>query len=120
MAGGRGILPPPDVFSQGTPPAIFSMDLLGLNFQPGVGVQTAIRARYGEPVNHYPVQGLKEFFLIVSVGRCKYKLSEQTIGFLLQTTIGGTAVDFRPQQISDHVFKFVVASCNVGFHIYNL
>jgi hypothetical protein len=57
-------------------------------FQPGVGVQTV-----REPVNHYPVQGLKEFFLIVSVGRCKYKLSEQTIDFLLQATIGGTAVD---------------------------
>jgi hypothetical protein len=27
---------------------------------------------------------------------------------------------FRPQQISDRVFKFVVASRNVGFHIYNL
>jgi hypothetical protein len=46
-----------------------------------------------EPVNHYPVQGLKEFFLVVSVGRCKYKLSDQTIDFLLQATISGTAVD---------------------------
>jgi hypothetical protein len=96
------------------------MDLSSLNFQPGAGVQATIRARYGEPTNHFPVHGLKEFFLIVSVGRCKFKLSEQTIGFLLQATIGGTAVDFRPQQLSDRVFKFVVASCNVGFHIYNL
>jgi hypothetical protein len=93
-------------------------DLSSLNFQPGAGVQATIRVRYGEPANHFPVHGLKEFFLIVSVGRCKFKLSEQTIGFLLQATIGGTAVDFRPQQLS--VFKFVVASCNVGFHIYNL
>jgi hypothetical protein len=96
------------------------MDLHVLNFQPGVGVQAAIRARYGEPVNHFPVQGLKEFFLIVSVGRCKFKLTEHTIGFLLQATLGGTAVDFKLQQISNMVFKFVVASRNVGFHIYNL
>jgi hypothetical protein len=96
------------------------MDLPSLNFQPGVGVQAAIRARYGESVNHFPIQGLKEFFLIVSVGRCKFKLSKHTIGSLLQATLGGTTVDFRPQQISDMVFKFVVASHNVGFHIYNL
>jgi hypothetical protein len=96
------------------------MDLPGLNFQPGIGVQATIHARLGEHVNHFPVQGLKEFFLIVSVGRCKFKLSEYSIDFLLQTTLGGTAVDFRPQQISDMVFKFVVASHNVGFHIYNL
>jgi hypothetical protein len=44
------------------------MALPGLNFQPGVGVQVAIHARYGELVNHFPVQGLKEFFLIVYVG----------------------------------------------------
>jgi hypothetical protein len=106
--------------SQDAPLAIFSMDLSGLNFQSGVGVQTAIHAPFVEPVNHFPFQGLKEFFRIVSVGRCKFKLSEQTIVLLLQATIDGTMVDFRPQQISDHVFKFVVASRNVDFHIYNL
>jgi hypothetical protein len=97
-----------------------SPDLLGLNLQPGVGVQAAIRNRYGEPVNFFSIQGLKEFSLIVSVGRCKYRLSEHSIGFILQATLGGVAADFRPQQISDWVFKFVVASRNVGFHIYNM
>jgi hypothetical protein len=96
------------------------MDLPELNHQPGVGVQAAIRDRYGEPVNFFPIGNLSEFFLIVSVGRCKYKLTEYSIGHILQATLGGTAVDFRPQQISDGVFKFVVASKNVGFHIYNL
>jgi hypothetical protein len=66
-------------------------------------------------VNFFPIQGLKEFSLIVSVGRCKYRLSEHSIGFILQATLGGVAADFRPQQISDWVFKFVVASRNVGF-----
>jgi hypothetical protein len=54
------------------------------------------------------------------VGRCKYQLSDFSIGKILQATIGGTAADFRLQWISDHVYKFVVASKNVGFHIYNL
>jgi hypothetical protein len=96
------------------------MALLGLNFQPKVGVQAAIRSRYGEPVNFFPLRGVQEFFLIVSVGSCKYRLSEDSIGLILQATLGGVVADFRPQQISDWVFKFVVTSKNVGFHIYNL
>jgi hypothetical protein len=54
------------------------------------------------------------------VGRCKFKLSKQCIGFRLQATLGGNAADFRLQFISDRVYNFVVASHNVGFHIFNL
>jgi hypothetical protein len=32
-------------------------------------------------------------------------------------TLGGIATDFRPQQVSDRVFCFVVASKNVRFHV---
>jgi hypothetical protein len=60
------------------------MDLSGLNLQPGVGVQAAIRAHYGEPVNHFPVQGLNEFFHIVSVGRCKLILLEKQLDFFFK------------------------------------
>jgi hypothetical protein len=95
------------------------MDLLGLCFNLGFSVQVVIRHHFGEPVNFFPIIGLK-FFLVASIGQCKYRLLEQSLGFLLQATMGGTVVDFGPQQISDRVFRFVVASWNVGFHIYNL
>jgi hypothetical protein len=62
------------------------MDLLGLCFHPGLGVQAGIRNRFGELVNYFPLHGLKEFFLIASVGRCKYQLNENSIGLLLQAT----------------------------------
>jgi hypothetical protein len=94
------------------------MDLSGLSFQPGVDVEAVIRYIYGEPANYFLIQGLKEFLMLVSVGRCKFKLSEQSIGLILQATLGVNAVDFRPQFLSDRVFKIVVASRNVGFHIY--
>jgi hypothetical protein len=42
------------------------------------------------------------------------------VGLLLQATLGAVAADFRPQLISDRVFKFVVAFLNVDFHIYSL
>jgi hypothetical protein len=94
------------------------MDLSGLSFLPEIGVQEAVRSRYGKPINLFPIQGLKEFKLLVSVRRCKFKLS--SIGLLLQATLGSNAADFRPQFISDRVYSFVVASRNVGFHILNL
>jgi hypothetical protein len=96
------------------------MDLPGLNFKPGIGVQAAIRHRFDEPTNFLPSRGFSEFSLLASVGRCKDRLCEILIGLILQAMLGGSAADFRPQKISDAVFKFVVASRNVGFHIYNL
>jgi hypothetical protein len=87
---------------------------------PGIGVQSTIRAKFGESINHLPNSESTGFLLLVSFGRCKFKLSEYSVGLILQATIGGAAVDFRPQQISDRVFSFVVASQNVGFHVYNL
>jgi hypothetical protein len=68
------------------------MELPSLSFRPGVGVQLAIRQRFGEPVNYFPIQGLKEFFMVVSVGRCKYELSEYSIGMILQATLGGAGL----------------------------
>jgi hypothetical protein len=96
------------------------MALLGLNFQPDLGVQVAIHHRFGQPVNFFLIHGLKEFFLLVSEGRCKFQLSEITVGLLLQAILGGVAAYFRPQRILDRVFKFLVPSKNVGFHVYKL
>jgi hypothetical protein len=57
--------------------------------------------------------------LVGSVGDASID-SNFSIGKILQATIGGTVANFRPQWISDRVYKFVVAFKNVGFHIYNL
>jgi hypothetical protein len=77
------------------------MVLSGLNFQPSAGIQADVRHRYGQPVKFFPPLGFKEFYIIVSFGRCKFQLLESSIGFLLQTTLGGVAADFRLQCISD-------------------
>jgi hypothetical protein len=85
-----------------------------------MGVQVAIQSRYGESISLAPGLGFKEFFLLVSVGICKYHVSEHSVGLLLQATLGGCAVDFKPLQIVERVFRFSVASKNVGFHINKL
>jgi hypothetical protein len=38
----------------------------------GRGVQAAIRHHFGEPVNFFPINGLKEFFMVASDGLCKF------------------------------------------------
>jgi hypothetical protein len=92
----------------------------GLNFSPGLGVQAAIRDHFGVPVNHFLTLGSNEFFLVASFGRCKFQLSEDIVGLLIQATVGGFAADFRSFQPSSRVFRFVVASRDVGFHIAGL
>jgi hypothetical protein len=47
-------------------------------------------------------------------------LCENSIGLILQATLHGSVADFRPQRILERVFKFLVASRNVGFHVYKL
>jgi hypothetical protein len=103
-----------------SPPSSTAMDLSELNLNPGRGVQAAILSHFGEHANFSPRHGSKEFVLLVSVGRCKFWLSESLVDLILQATMDGSAADFRPIQIADHVFKFIVASRNVGFHVYNL
>jgi hypothetical protein len=85
------------------------MVLLGLNFQPSIGVQAVVQCRYGESICPAPGLDPMEFFLLVSVGRCNYRVSEHSVGFLLQATLGGCAVDFKPLQIAKRVFRFSVA-----------
>jgi hypothetical protein len=69
------------------------MDLLGLNLQFGIGVQTVTHHRFGEPVNFFPVSGLKEFFLLF-----------QLVG---ASTLGGVVADFMPQLISDECLNLL-------------
>jgi hypothetical protein len=101
------------------PPSCVSMEFLDLSFKSWLGVQSAIRQQFGELVNYFPIEGLKEFFMVVSVGRCKYQLSKLSVGLTLQATLGGAMTDFRPKHLSASVFKFFVASSKVGFHVFN-
>jgi hypothetical protein len=103
-----------------SPPYPISMSTLGLDFCPGVGVQSAILHRFGSPVNFYPISGARPFVLVISIRRCKLRLSESSVALILQATIGGVTTNFRPKQLSKWVFSFVVASRDVGFHIFKL
>lgn len=96
------------------------MDLQDLDFNPGLHVQQFVWDRFGLPINFYDGLGTQEFFLVISVGRCSFRLNEESVGKILQVAISGLVADFRLLQLHDRVFQFFVSSKHVGFHIYNL
>ena len=90
------------------------------NTRPGRVVEAEILRRYGSSVTSDPSSAAKDFFLVLSVGHCKFRLSEHLIENLLQAVIGGSPRAFKVVQLDDRVFRFSLASYQVGFHIYNL
>jgi len=60
------------------------------------------------------------FHLVVAFGFCKFKLSQHSVDLILQATIGGNASLFKVSTLSDRVFKFSVASKEVGLIIRRL
>lgn len=96
------------------------MELPVLSFRPGKVVEATIRQKFGCSVCHDPHSSSSEFFLVLSFGHCKFRLTEDTAMVILQAVLGGQAAAFRTRCLNDHVFCFSVSSPAVGFHIYNL
>lgn len=94
------------------------MEVRDLSFAPGLGVQEEVFRRFGLPISSNQVLG--SFALVVSFGRCKLRLSDEHVGWLLQATIGGSAAQFHVSQLAHRVFKFFVSSRQVGFFIRRL
>ncbi|KAJ1277065.1 hypothetical protein BS78_05G265400 [Paspalum vaginatum] len=93
------------------------MDLPGLDPSPGLEFERRIWDTFGLPVT---VSDSPGFLLVVSFGRCKFKLTEISVGRLLQATIGGSADLFQVATLGQRVFKFTVSASSVGFAIYRL
>ncbi|KAJ1288605.1 hypothetical protein BS78_02G100600 [Paspalum vaginatum] len=94
------------------------MDLRGLDFSAGLEFERRIQEAFGKPINVPPLAHHLGFLLVVSFGRSKYRLTEESVGSLLQATIGGSADLFRVLYLSDRVFRFSVSSSQVGFEVY--
>lgn len=76
------------------------MEFPGLSFSPGFKLQDEVRYKLGAPVSH-PVLDHYSFALVAAFGRCKFKLSPSSIGFLLHAAIGGIAAHFNVSQLSE-------------------
>ena len=92
------------------------MELPGLSFHPGIDVQDVIKSKFGCSAS--PITPNRAFFLVASFGRYKLCLSPESVGFILQATLGGITADLSVLALSDRVFRFSVSSRLVGFHIF--
>ncbi|KAL6641569.1 hypothetical protein ACP70R_019750 [Stipagrostis hirtigluma subsp. patula] len=96
------------------------MDLPNLDYATGIRIQSEIWEKFGCPVVFSEGRGLKEFFLVLSIGRCKFRITDNSVSNLLQALLGGNAFSFNVVPLGDRVFRFSVASKAVGFFIYNI
>jgi hypothetical protein len=105
------------------------MDPLNLNGFTGSCLEEVWKL-FGSLVTFMEGCGLKEFFLIISIGHCKLKLSDSSVAQILHSVIGGNnahsviggnnVLSLRILQLSDRVLRFYVASKLVAFHVYKL
>jgi hypothetical protein len=95
------------------------MDLAKLDFRLGIAFEDFLRLSLASLVCPERPGLPLAFWLVISFGRCIFKLDTDSVGFLLQASLGRFAVGFDVTQLSDRVFRFSVFSKAVGFHIYN-
>jgi hypothetical protein len=57
------------------------------------------------------------FALVVAFDRCKFRLTIDSVGSILQATVGGSAPHFRVSLLHDRTFKLFVSLKLVGFFI---
>jgi hypothetical protein len=95
------------------------MDLALLDFRSGIAFEDSLRLCLASSVCPARPGLPSSFWLVVSFGRCIFKLNSDSVGHLLQAALGGFAAGFEVHQLSDRVFRFLVSSKVVGFHIYN-
>lgn len=55
-----------------------------LNPWPSRVIETEVLHHFDSPINFVPSSTLQEFFLVLSMGRCKFHLTPQSVGDLLQ------------------------------------
>jgi hypothetical protein len=81
--GDKIILNPEQVFENTLAPV--------LNFGKGVAFENSIWQKFGHPVNFFEGPRRREFFLVVSLGRSRFRLNIHTVRVVLQACFGGLA-----------------------------
>lgn len=86
------------------------MDFPALNSRPGRVVEAEVFRHYGTSVSAHLSPRAKPFFLVLSVGRCRFRLTLNLVELLLHATHGSSPRAFDVVQLSDTVFRFSVSS----------
>jgi hypothetical protein len=82
-----------------------------VNFQKGIEFEENIRRKFGVSVNFSNGFMKRDFILVISFDRSKFKLDIHTVGIVLQSCFGGSASLYRVRFLRDRTFQFSGASC---------
>jgi hypothetical protein len=96
------------------------MDFSKLDFRIGKDFSSKVLETLGSQVSAHGKPAGQVFHLLVSFSRNRFRLTEDSVGICLQSILGGTAEDFDPFLLEDQIFRFAVASKQVGFMILEL
>lgn len=96
------------------------MDLRELDLMPGFHCQQEIWDKFKAPITLLVTCDRENFLLVVSIGQCKFHLSEEVVASLLHASIGEDRGRFEVLPLGDRVFRFTVSRKKVGFYIYGL
>ena len=75
-----------------------------LNFLCGLTFASQIRKTFGHPISFSEGPGRREFLLVVSFGRARFKLDIHTVATVLQSCFGGAAGRFKVKLLKDRSF----------------
>ncbi|KAJ1265092.1 hypothetical protein BS78_08G051900 [Paspalum vaginatum] len=84
------------------------MELPGLDFSPGKKFSAEVKARLRCCVSSSV--GSSGFLLLIAFGSCKFRLSDASVGVILQSVLGGHSSEFLALELEDRVFQFIVHS----------
>lgn len=96
------------------------MDVSSLDYSHGARLEAQVRSRFGSSVASPSPDEASSFWLVAAFSRSRLKLHEHSIGSILQSVLGGTAISFVVVEIEDGFFKFTVISKAVGLFVYKL
>jgi hypothetical protein len=93
------------------------MALSDLDFSPRICFTEHVRAKFGMSIT--PSLNAAGFLLVVSFSRSSVRLNDDSVSLMLQSCLGGLAMDFHVKWLSGWCFSFEVRSKDVGFLIYD-
>lgn len=96
-------------------------DLSSLDFRLGLEFQALPSSRFGLSSQiSSPDPSLDFFFLVASFSRFAHRLDTDVVALILQSILGGNALNFCVVHLADRSFRFSVVSKLIGLMVHRL
>lgn len=96
------------------------MDPASLDPSHGTSFSNEVCSIFGLLVCSQTPDDASRFWLVVAFSRSRFRLTEESVGLILQSVLGGSAKLFSVVGIEDQIFKLTVLNRRVGLHVYAL